>query len=134
MQLVCLFEHSGAFRHLLAGEVDTINQAATLNLERMKTFQFTLPSHYTSYEAFYAPTHRLVNFSHLAANISITIYLLFFVSSICFTLLLATIYYTQISSNTNQFSLWNTMTATIPCFRNQTPALGHKNSTARAVV
>ena len=125
---------AGALGHLKAGRVDTLSDRAVLTTERINSFEYSIPTGYTNYAALYAAKlSNRITFMNLTASISYQWYLLFLTATICFTILLALLQYIipQFSIN---FSWFKTITATIPCFRNQTAALEHLNSVTRIVV
>jgi hypothetical protein len=62
---------------------------AVLTVERLSAFKFALPVSYTNYIAFYARHNSSVNINHLAANISLQVYLCILMMSCCYVVLLA---------------------------------------------
>jgi hypothetical protein len=77
------------------------------------TFEYSQPTCYSNYAAFYAAPARGVGFTNITANISYEVYTLLLMVSMCFTIILAieTKYSCEML-----FSLWNTLGAMIPCF------------------
>jgi hypothetical protein len=125
---------NGALGHLHAGKVDTLTWSAVFTSERLNAFKYTNPCRYANYAAVYAAqANNAINFKHITANISLLWYLLFMAATVSFILLLVLFRYT-FPTFTPTFSLFKTVTAAIPCIRQQTSPLQHLNSVTRAAV